>query len=360
MIISRLLSRYELYLYKEKKQFSLIDIIFYIFLLPFSLLYSIAILVSFSIKRLKQKIKLSIPIISIGNITLGGTGKTPLVIYIYKLLQKEDYKRIAIISRGYKRKSQEDMHILSFKKELKIEKIGDEPFLLKKNLPDSILLIGKRKRKLVREAYNKYNADAIILDDAFRHYDISSYRILTIDGSRGFGNRLIFPAGPNRQFLWTRNKADSFIILKKNNENLKEHLRYFNKPVFNCNYSIKGIFDENGESKPDRKRAVLISGIGNNESFFDTAGLCGFEIIDFIKFIDHKAYNIYDIAYINSRTKDLDFDLYLTTEKDFYKILSIKSSLSKILYYVKVELEFGEHNIDAQIKNYCKRNETTK
>lgn len=307
-------------------------------------------------KVFKPALGLPVPVISIGNISLGGTGKTPFAMYLYKLLKENGYNKIAIITRGYKRKGRK-IRIVGNDNICSIDNIGDEPFLISQNLSDCLLLVGDNKRELLRKAFQDYGVDALILDDAFRHIDINSIRLVTVDGKRGFGNCRLLPAGPLRQPYFTLEHADFFIITKTDiNIKIEKSLKEFSKPVFYSYYRTLGIFDRNSIiSTIDKKRAVLISGIGNNDSFRETCESLGLMIKGFIQFLDHRNYDEADVEFILSQYKARSFDFYLTTEKDYYKLIRFENYFENKLYYVKIEMDFRSSDFDYEFINEVKK-----
>lgn len=349
-MISAMLHRwYESLLY-SKDPVSLLQKLFLFLMKPFELIYRLCFMISYHGKIKAEKLKLPIPVISTGNITLGGTGKTPLVIYLFKLLRSRGYRTIAIITRGYGRKSSEDIYITTGDSPYPIEAIGDEPFLIKENLPDCMMLIGSDRKKLALSAYKDHNAEAVIMDDAFRHLDIQSLNCVTIDGSRKFGNKRLIPSGPLRQPISTLKHADCFVITKSlRDKELEILLSSYKKPVYYADYKSAGIFDGNREKSPQTAKAVIISGIANNDGFFNTCREAGIEIADYIPFPDHKKYSALDIKKITDKTKNKDFDFYLTTEKDFYKLRTLSGLLIKDLFYIGIDLEFSNNNDNEYI-----------
>ncbi len=350
MILTKIYRNYEDLIYKSRYE-KLFEKLLIMVLKPFELLYSLGFYLSYIKRRICRTLDVPVPVVSIGNINLGGTGKTPLVINLFSLFKNNGFGKIAVISRGYRRKSSGDIILKPGQKGFYLEEIGDEPFMIKNRLPDCIMLVGSNRKKLIQTACGSYGAEAIIMDDSFRHIDINSYSCLAVDGRRGFGNRHLFPAGPLRQPLWTLNKAHCFIISgSEKNPDLELLLKKYDKPIIYADYKVEGISDCRGIRDISLKdMAVLISAIGNNGSFFDTSTSFGIQVAEHITFMDHHRYTENDLQEIKDRTKQLDFGFYLTTEKDYYKLIKLKPAFDKELLFLKISLEFQDKDADRQI-----------
>ncbi len=350
MGLSKIYTRYEEFI-NRRKYSSLAERLALTFLKPFEFLYRLGFYASYHRTSKKNLLKIPVPVISVGNISLGGTGKTPLAIQLYRLMEKKGFRNIAVLSRGYRRKSKKTIVIRSGQESENWGIIGDEPCMIKNMLPGSLLMVGRDRRTMLRDAYHLHKADAVILDDSFRHRDLYSYKCVAIDGMRAFGNKRLLPAGPLRQPLWTLRYADCFIVTKSSkDENLESYLKNFGKPIYYAEYIAEGIFAGNSCRKiQGRKKAVLISGIGNNRSFYDTCLSFGIETADIINYRDHYGYSSNDIMNIKGKTENLDFDFYLTTQKDYYKLNKHKCLLERDLFYLRIRLEFVSPDTEEEI-----------
>ena len=277
-------------------------------------------------------------VISIGNITTGGTGKTPLVIHLCKQIV-QNYE-IAILTRGYKT----------------TQNYVDEPEMLAKSCPDAKVIVNPDRVAAAREAINKFAAKVLIMDDGFQHRRL--YRdldIVTIDAACPFGFNRILPAGLLREPLNALKRADAVVITRcdqiPQNElaNLKEKLQQINPNmvIAEAIHAPVGVRTTDGKkisiAELTTKNIFAFCGIGNPETFFNTirkipANLIGSKIYD-----DHHHYCADDITDMQKQAQLSKADLILTTEKDATKIISAPG-LQIPLGYLEIELKF----IDAE------------
>ncbi|MDD5451824.1 MAG: tetraacyldisaccharide 4'-kinase [Desulfovibrionales bacterium] len=213
-------------------------------LLPFGHLYG-------QIMRLRAKLydfglfktrSLPCRVISIGNLTLGGTGKTPLTIWLARYLQGRG-KRVAIVSRGYKAKNKGPVSVVSDGRHILLgpDEAGDEPFMMASSLPGVPLLIGKKRFPVGMRAIEDFSPDVVLLDDGYQHLGLArDLNILLLRTVNPFGNGQVFPAGTLREPLSALKRADAFILTyaEEGTESTVEKLRLFlhrefpDRPVF--------------------------------------------------------------------------------------------------------------------------------
>lgn len=306
-------------------------------LFPFSILYSIGAITRrylYQNKILKQK-KLPIPVISIGNLSIGGTGKTPITISIAKYLKSKNLK-VAILTRGYKRKSKDENFLCKVNMDYTI--CGDEAYLMTKKGFD--VYVGKDRYQSGIKIYKDY--DIFLLDDGFQHFQLyRDLNILVIDATNPFWNDNLLPVGNLREPKSFYKFADIFIITRfnhiKNKDIFIQTLIRYNKPFFIAEEKIEKLvdtdFNEIELSFLTGKTFTVISGIGNNKQFFESIKNLSqkykFKISDFIKLQDHYDY------------KNFKFDinkLYLTTEKDIIKIKD--KNVYAVSYDLKLPQDF--------------------
>lgn len=265
-------------------------------------------------KKILKKKKLPKPVISIGNLSVGGTGKTPLTITISKYLQQKGYKTV-VLSRGYKRKSKGTVVLYKNKN---WQEVGDEPYLIfKNNIP---VVVDSSRYRAGKKAIEIFNPDIFILDDGFQHFQLErDINILVVDLSRPFWEDKLLPYGRLREPLSFYKYADLFLITKwKQNKEKIKVLESFNKPFFLTEEKIEGLTDLNKNydfSILKNKEVVVFSGLGNNKYFFDIVKELSkkyrFKIRSFLSFPDHYNYKDFNLE---------DKYIYLTTEKDLIKI----------------------------------------
>ena len=332
---------------KNMKQLSLLSIL----LLPFSLIYTIVVF----FRRLCSDIfsgnayRSSIKVISIGNITTGGSGKTPLVLYFAKWLQDRN-KNIAIVIRGYKSgfegKNKLLLHSTFYLHES--DAIGDEAIIYLKNLPNTPVVIGKNRTKSIQILENEFpDLDYIIMDDAFQHLSVKQdIKICVFNTMNPIGNGLCLPSGIMREPFGSLKHTDYFVLNGDKNilsKRFLNKLNKFNKPILTAEYYVSEIKDFYGHSyATDRlkdKKVLLLSGIGSPKSFENTISQVGITFDEHIALDDH--YNYTDDFFINRRKKFVKYDYILTTEKDFSKLETIKTELPILVVYMKM-MVFGE------------------
>ena len=263
-------------------------------------------------------------VISIGNITLGGTGKTPLVVTLARYLN-DSGKKAAVLSRGYGGD----------------RVTSDEVELLKNRLPAVPILVGRDRIKTAREADESLKADVILLDDGFQHWRLKrDLDIVTLDINNPFGNGRLIPRGTLREPLSSLKRADIFVLTKVGSEGdsiakaqgLKARLGVINADaaVFTSSYIPSRLFDiAGGEelklSVIENKKIALVCAIGEPESFEDTAKALGADIVLRSFFMDHHRYTENDIKRIIDECKAKEIDVVLTTEKDTPRLTHLSS-----------------------------------
>ena len=291
--------------------------IFYIFLI-ISFIYRI-IIIHKRKKGYKEKVGNSF-IISVGNITLGGTGKTPFVIFLAKKLAKK-YK-IAIVLRGYKSKYNKKPFLIKNYKKVTPVNIGDEAYLISKKTKMPVIISKSRKNAIIL-AEKKLKPNLIILDDAFQHFKIKrNINIILIDYLNPFGNEKLFPAGILREPLSSLKDANIIIITKydkninsKYNLNqLKKIIRKYNSkaPIFVSNFLVNSNLTKSN-------KIFAFAGIGNfNYFIYLIKKYLKPKILIYKKFSDHYFYkknNINQILEFQKKSYKI-----ITTYKDYVKI----------------------------------------
>jgi len=313
-------------------------------------------------------------VISVGNITTGGTGKTPFVIWLCKFLQQRKI-HCAILTRGYKThtKGQETR---DERRETKI----DEPAMLVESCPQAIVIVNPDRVAGANEAVNKFDAKVLIMDDGFQHRRLArDFDIITIDATRPFGYGKLLPAGLLREPVDSLKRAD-VIVITRSDQVTGEELIKLEKKLLSINNNmiiVKAIHSPVCAKTTDNKEISIkelkgkkifaFCGIGNPDAFLNTikdfgANPAGVKIYD-----DHYHYANKDTADIRKKAMNLKADLILTTQKDWSKIIgnfrfrqtdggqvSISDFQSPIPFaYLAVELKIisGEDRITSLIKD---------
>ena len=303
-------------------------------LLLLSLVYGLIIRLLIFFYSLKPR-RLDCKAISIGNITVGGTGKTPVVEFVAKRL-REQGRRVAILSRGYKRMvGKYDMRVASYESLVaSYENMGDEPFMLKEKLGDMPVLVDYDRIRSAGVASHDYGADTVLLDDGFQQWKIKKdLEIVTINAANPFGNKHMLPRGILREPLSSLKRADVLILTKTDLnpdiKSLKDHLRRINpsglivETVYNL-LGFCGITDTKGELVKavslKGEQVCLVCGIADPASFEALIKGLGLKVGLFFKFPDHYCYSKEDLVKIIQESNRHTIRTIITTEKDSVRL----------------------------------------
>ncbi len=308
-----------------------------------SLLYAITIRIRFffynaGIFKTRQ---LPCKVISIGNITIGGSGKTPMAIHLADALTKKG-KKVIVISRGYKSKTKV-LDIVSDGKNIFLnpDEAGDEPFLIAKKTKNIPVLIGKDRYEAGLFAIDRFQPDIIILDDGFQHIKLKRDKdIVLIDSIRGFGNGHLLPRGILREPMNSLKRATHILVNGSEDKISMQASAFSLKPGF-FKYKPSGFVNLADDTiiEPDKlknKNILAFAGIANPVSFFKTLEGMGIAIKEKMIFPDHHKYNIEDIEKIKTRANEID--CFITTEKDGVKIKDLLSG-NIVVYALSIDVE---------------------
>ncbi len=339
---------FEKLLYKKEKTFSERIFLFPLYLI--SILFGIIIRVRVILYYLGifKKRYLPCPVISVGNLTLGGTGKTPLVIYLAKGL-KERGLSVAILTRGYKGKMKEGL-LIKDTQNISPKILGDEPSLLIKTLDEIPVIIGSNRFRNAQVALKKFPIAGFLLDDGFQHLKLHrDIDILLIDSQIGFGDKNIFPRGILREPVSHLRRADIYLITKiinKDTSRLIEDEILRLKPfsiIFHSNYEPLFLINRKEEINDIEsfygKNVMALSSIGNPYYFSHLLKECGMIVANEITFPDHHYYTDRDLTFIKEKVKQVD--CIVTTEKDMVKLNCLDIEQLPI-YALRVEMRIWE------------------
>ncbi len=301
----------------------------------------------FPIRSLASKV------VSVGNITLGGTGKTPFVILIAEMLRKKGL-RVAILSRGYKGKFRGPFQVVSDGEKIFMEALeaGDEPFLISTKLSGIPVIVGKERWRSGQYAIDHFETEILILDDGFQHLSLKrDINLLLIDSSSPFDNGNLFPRGRLREPLRHLGRADAIILTKANQYDnfkiLKHNLSKISKeiPIFHVKYLPNEIHARGkGVSFPPKylegKKVLAFSGIARPGSFQQTLLDLNARIAEFIAFPDHHPYSPEDLEMLSQKGRNLGVEALLTTEKDLVRCQGFKEG-GIPLWGVSIQHVFG-------------------
>ncbi len=298
--------------------------------------------------------RLPCKVVSVGNLTLGGTGKTPTTMWLAGYLQSQG-KKVAILSRGYKAKNRRLVSLVSDGKEvfLGAYEAGDEPFMMAKNLSGVPLLIGKKRFVAGIRIVKDFQPDVILLDDGYQHLPLArDLDLLLLRAMVPFGNGHIFPAGVLREPLTAMKRADAFILtyaeeatgseVEKQRGFLQE--KFPNKPVFVSHCEPVSFCLSNGpESIPlsrlRGRKTFAFCGIAYPESFQRMLLNLGIDLVDFKAFCDHYHYRRVDLRRMEEDARRKRAEFLVTTEKDAVKIEKVCAS-SVPIWILKTRFRF--------------------
>jgi tetraacyldisaccharide 4'-kinase len=316
-----------------------------LFLFILSIIYGLVVRILIFFELIFPR-RLNCKVISVGNITLGGTGKTSLVEYIARYLKQNDHF-VAILSRGYKRKTigHYGLSLPAGKAgTIDYEAMGDEPYMLAKNLGDMPVLVDKDRMRAAQQAIHDYQVDTAVLDDGFQQWRIKKdLEIVTIDATNPFGNRHLMPRGILRQPLSSLGRADVFVLTKTNLvpniKDTRDFLAHINPKalIFESIHQPLGLYKIDNPNELlsletfEGKSATLFSGIGDPDSFEKIIKNLGIKIGLSLKFRDHYNYNQADLDKIIKSSQDKNIDLIITTQKD-----AVRVSNSQLTTYLPV------------------------
>ncbi len=299
-----------------------------------------------------KSFSLGAPTISIGNITVGGTGKTPLVAFVAEILAEKGEK-VCILTRGYKRENPDKRIVVSDGEKIlaDVKQSGDEPFeLAKKLLGKAIVIADKNRAEAGIWAREKFGITAFVLDDGFQHLRVRrDLNIVCIDATDPFGNGKVLPGGILREPLQNLKRADAIVItranLAKNLENLKLQIPNLNRncPIFVSNNRISDLIElkefhakaQRTKNKEQRTkdRSLAFCGLGNPGNFFEQLQQDNFNLVSTEVFPDHHSYNQKDITKLELMAKQKNAEILLTTAKDGVKLGNLE--FSKPCYVVE-------------------------
>lgn len=309
--------------------------------------------------------KLPVPVFSIGNLTLGGTGKTPIVIWLTEMLQAEG-KRVAVLSRGYRRTSREPMLVVSDGERLLAgpEEAGDEPYLIAKRCPKAVVAVGADRFEVGRVVLDRFCVDCVVLDDGFQHLQLHrDVNLLLVDATDPEGLRAVVPTGRLREPLSAAGRATVILITRADDAaQVTEVTQRLYKAIGSRFEPVEAIFRpdalvsvKTGEEHPSSwccgKRALLCSGIGHAGSFRSLSERMGLSVVEEIRYVDHHRYTPGDIDRLRKKVDELKADLVVTTEKDAGKVEPLLSPGDDNWWAVRLttELAVGEDRLRSVI-----------
>jgi len=329
-------------------------------LFPFGIIYYLFSFfrnLLFDLKILKSKYY-KIPNIGVGNLSMGGTGKSVLIIYLSELF-KSKYN-IAILSRGFNRKSK---GFFIANKDSSARLIGDEPYQFHKRFPEITVAVSENRNEgVVKILKDNPKTQLILFDDVLQHRSVNSHlRILTTTFSSPFFKDYVFPVGNLRERRSGHKRVDIILVTKcpkELNESDRENflkgikLKPYQKVFFTkISYSIN-IYNQN--KKIDllsliRSEFVLVTGIADSSNLVDYFNAKNLKF-SHLKYSDHYNYSNSDIKHINSKAKN---KIVLTTEKDYWRLRPLVKEFS--LYFLPIKMSFFSNEEKNSFDNHLKK-----
>lgn len=334
--------------------------------------------------RILRDTTLGVQVIAVGNLTAGGTGKTPVVEKFAREL-KDQGRNVAILSRGYRSKppplSQRIKNRLLFRQEttpprivsdgrsllLESETAGDEPYMLASNLKDVVVLVDPDRVKAARYAIEKFGCDTLILDDGFQYWKLRGRRqdIVLIDNQQPFGNGYLLPRGTLREPPSHLTRAGTIFITKSDGktDDLRRKLEELNSRagIIECIHHplyFEDVFtgEKHGLSLVKDMRIASLSGIAQPESFEQSLVNLGGKLVYAKRFADHHRFTQQEILNVINRGKVRRADAILTTQKDAVRFPKLDRRDVPI-FFMRVEIKIlrGAKDFQDCVRKICFR-----
>ena len=344
-----------------------------VILYPFSWLYGLVVYArnkafDWGVLRVKR---VRVPVISVGNLTAGGTGKTPLVEYLVSYLLSTR-RRVAVVSRGYGRRST-GVVVVSDGKTLLVDALGggDEPVQIARKFPSACVVVGEKRVRAASMAIAQLGADVVVLDDGFQHrYLHRDLDIVVVDGRKDLALEPLLPAGVRREALSGLRRAQLLAISKVGSLSDARGVasglaRWYEGDVIAYRYRTEGVFRVH-DQKPvvpgeiAGKPALAFSGTGDNEGFLREVEKLGCAVTKSIRFGDHHEYTANDLRVLSETMESSGAEFGITTEKDAMRLLACESTTTILLrnrpvYYIRigVEVMLGEEAMIDWVRRTC-------
>lgn len=284
--------------------------------------------------------------ISVGNLCLGGTGKTPTVLWIAEALKRRGYKP-AVLSRGYGGGASGDAQVVCDGEKilLSAKEAGDEPVMMARRLKTVPVIVGTDRYAAGRYALERFDVDVFILDDGYQHLPLyRDLNLLLLDSEKPFGNGRVFPAGYLREPLTALGRADAICLTRcaGPGDSLSPDANLDSAtPVIKSAHRFREWIPLNAAAKsngPEGRPAAGFCGLANPEAFRKLLTEAGARLENFRHFPDHHYYSESDLRSIQDSARAHDAECLLTTEKDAVKLDPEKFELP--LYAARIDLEF--------------------
>jgi tetraacyldisaccharide 4'-kinase len=309
-----------------------------------------------------RAVRADVPVVSVGNLTAGGTGKTPFTGEIVSRLQKEGY-RVAVVSRGYGRASRGPVVVADGRQVLagSLEG-GDEPVMLARSHPGTVVVVAERRAEAAAIAARTHGAQVIVMDDGFQHRALArDLDIVVVDGRRDLRREHLMPAGRRREWLSGLRRAGLLVVAKVpaavDAAAAAQGLSpWYNGPVAGFTLCVA-----EPEGRPEGARwpspVLAFSGIADHDGFLETAASQGIRICADVRFADHHVYTAADTRLLCARAHAGGAAAFLTTEKDLARleaapplVVALRSAAPVIALSVRVRIVAGEGELARALR----------
>lgn len=316
----------------------------------------------------QKQVKLPAKVISLGNITVGGTGKTPMACLLARYLQQKGF-RTALLNRGYRSEKEDKAAIMSDGEHILLTAAvgGDEACLMARSLPGIPVLVGRKRSSSGQMAVDMFHSQVLLLDDGFQHWQLHrDLDIVLIDGTNPFGNGYMLPRGILREPLDQLRRAGLIIITKadlaaeQQRESIYAVLRRYHlhvpvaeavhRPKWCISFSDWNSFRKRTDcdTLPNSQHVIAVSALGNPASFEATIQAFGYTIVDTIRYDDHHQYSQDDLDAMTKKAQEQGAVL-VTTEKDAVKMDAAYITAHSIpLYVLGIEIEIIKGKTDIE------------
>jgi tetraacyldisaccharide 4'-kinase len=332
--------------------------------------------------RILRDTTLGVQVIAIGNLSVGGTGKTPVVERFAREL-RDLGRNVAILSRGYRsrppplrqrllnkvllREDQTPPRVVSDGKNLLLdsETAGDEPYMLASNLRDVVVLVDKDRVKAGRYAIEKFGCDTLLLDDGFQYWDLRGRRhdVVLVDCQQPFGNGHLLPRGTLREPPSHLARASTIFITKSdgNTADLRAHIARFNPhaPIIECVHHplyFEDVFtgERCGLELIKGRKIAALSGIAQPESFEAGLARLGGVLVYAKRFADHHRFTQQEVLNVINRSKKRQAEMIITTQKDAVRFPKLDRRDLPI-YFMRVEIKIiaGAKDFNDYVRRIC-------
>ncbi len=323
-----------------------------ILLIPLSLLYQFIIFLrnKFYDWHIFKSFRLSCPVLCVGNISVGGTGKTPVVEFLAHTLRHTYNQQVAIVSRGYKRLTNGTVIVTNGQDNpIDVKLAGDEPFLLANHLQNIPIIVDKDRVRGAQFAIDHFRPDFILLDDGFQHRRLArDLNIIVVNAMTGFGNKRLLPAGPLRESIKAIKRAHYIWINHIDTGRASqffngEEIYHLKLPVVEADYVPEMLINLKNRQPAAlevirNKRILAFAGIAFPERFQRTLTKLEPSWFALKTFRDHHAYTESDMHLIQEMSQTTQADFILTTEKDAVK-LNWELNFTTPIYYLKMGIK---------------------